>query len=118
MPLAGIWKVSLRDTDGVELDFRMTFAVTSPGEPLRWEAYSRQGAARELVSGGVATLGRLMGRMPPKEALIYIGDGIAQRAGLCARKANLKLLPSSSSPMTSKSPFQSQRKSVIAVLPI
>jgi hypothetical protein len=68
--LAGRWKVALHDADGVQLDFRMTFAVTGNEvtgneEPRRWEAYSRQGAARELVGGATATLGRLFGKMPP-----------------------------------------------------
>jgi len=78
--LNGTWRVSLHETDGVELVFRMTFAVTGK-EPLRWEAYTRQGAAREMVGGGTAFLGRLLGKMPPHEALIYIGDGTAEERG-------------------------------------
>src|SRR5215471_2511828 len=61
--LSGTWRVSLHETDGVEIDFRMTFAVTST-QPLRWEAFTRSGAAREMVSGGTAVLGRLLGKMP------------------------------------------------------
>jgi hypothetical protein len=79
--LAGRWKVALHDADGVQLDFRMTFSVSGNDEPLRWEAYSRPGAARELVGGATATLGRLFGKMPPRESLIYIGEGVAERQG-------------------------------------
>lgn len=78
--LSGTWRVSLHETDGVELDFRMTFAVNGT-QPLRWEAYTRPGAAREMVGGGPAILGRLLGKMPPHEALIYIGDGTGERHG-------------------------------------
>jgi ribosomal protein L29 len=72
--------VSLHETDGVELDFRMTFAVNGT-QPLRWEAYTRPGAAREMVGGGTAILGSLLGKMPPHEALIYIRDGTGERHG-------------------------------------
>jgi hypothetical protein len=78
--LGGTWRVSLHDTDGVEIDFRMTFAVSGT-QPLRWEAFTRQGAAREMVGGGTAILGRLIGNMPPHEALIYIVDGTGERQG-------------------------------------
>ena len=78
--LNGAWRVTLRETDGVELVFRMTFVVTNK-EPLRWEAYSRAGAAREFVGGGTAFVGRLLGKMPPHEALIYIGEGTANQNG-------------------------------------
>jgi len=67
--LSGAWRVTLRETDGVELVFRMTFVVTNK-QPVRWEAYSRAGAAREFVGGGTAFFGRLLGKMPPHEALI------------------------------------------------
>ena len=72
-----VWRVTLREPDGFDIDFRMTFAVTGTG----WEAWSRQGAAREMVGGGTAMLGRMLGKMPPKEALIYIGDGTVRREG-------------------------------------
>ena len=74
---ASVWHVTLRETDGVELDFRMTFAATAD----RWEAWSRQGAVREMVGGGTALLGRLFGKMPAKEALIYIGEGSSTSEG-------------------------------------
>ena len=67
--------MTLREPDGFEIDFRMTFATTPNG----WEAWSRQGAAREFVGGGTALLGRMLGKMPPKEALIYIGQGTTRR---------------------------------------
>jgi hypothetical protein len=79
-PIAGTWKVTLHDADDVDLDFRMTFVVSSP-TPVKWEAYSRAGAAREMVSGGTAALGRLFGQMPPHEALVYIGSGTAVDRG-------------------------------------
>jgi tetratricopeptide (TPR) repeat protein len=78
--LSGTWRVSLHETDGVEIDFRMTFAVNGT-QRLRWEAYTRPGAAREMVGGGTAILGHLLGKMPPREALIYIGDGARERHG-------------------------------------
>ena len=79
--LAGTWRVSVHDTDGVELDFRMTFAVRGRDQPLRWEAYSRQGAVREIVGARTAVLGGLLGRTPAKGALVYIGDGVAEQDG-------------------------------------
>lgn len=72
-----MWRITLREPDGFDIDFRMTFAASGSG----WEAWSRQGAAREMVGGGVALLGRMFGKMPPKEALIYVGDGTMRREG-------------------------------------
>ena len=72
-----VWRITLREPDGFDIDFRMTFAATGSG----WEAWSRQGAAREMVGGGVALLGRMFGKMPSKEALIHIGDGTMRREG-------------------------------------
>ena len=74
---AAVWHVTLKETDGVELDFRMTFAATGD----KWEAWSRQGAVREMVGGGTALLGRMFGKMPAKEALIYIGEGTTKQEG-------------------------------------
>ena len=74
---ASVWHVTLRETDGVELDFRMTFAASGD----KWEAWSRQGAVREMVGGGTALLGRLFGKMPAKEALVYIGEGTTKSDG-------------------------------------
>ena len=74
---ASVWRVTLRETDGVELDFRMTFAASGD----KWEAWSRQGAVREMVGGGTALLGRLFGKMPAKEALVYIGEGTTKVDG-------------------------------------
>ena len=74
---ASVWRLTLREPDGFDIDFRMTFAATPGG----WEAWSRQGAAREMVGGGTALLGRMLGKMPPKEALIYIGGGTTRREG-------------------------------------
>ncbi len=79
-PIAGTWRVTLHDTDDVDLDFRMTFVVLST-TPVKWEAYSRAGAAREMVGGGTAAVGRLFGQMPPHEALVYIGSGTADDRG-------------------------------------
>jgi len=73
-PLSGTWRVSLHETDGVEIDFRMTFEQRDG----TWEALSRPGAAREIVGGGKAALGRLLGKMPPHEALIAVEDGTAE----------------------------------------
>lgn len=74
---ASAWRLTLQEPDGFEIDFRMTFAASTNG----WEAWSRQGAAREFVGGGTALLGRMLGKMPPKEALIYIGEGTTRRDG-------------------------------------
>jgi tetratricopeptide (TPR) repeat protein len=72
-----VWRVTLREPDGFEIAFRMTFAAAGSG----WEAWSRQGAAREMVGGGTAMLGRMLGKMPPKEAVIHIGEGTMRREG-------------------------------------
>lgn len=69
--------MTLREPDGFEIEFRMTLAATATG----WEGWSRQGAAREVVGAGTALLGRVLGKMPPKEALIYIGEGTTRRDG-------------------------------------
>jgi len=97
--LNGAWRVTLRETDGVELVFRMTFALMNK-QPVRWEAYSREGAARQFVGGGTALLGRLLGKMPPHEALIYIGEGSAEQDG-----ALLTLRGSLESPFLGKRNF-------------
>lgn len=78
-PLSGTWRVSLHEKDGVELDFRMTFEQTENGQ---WEACSRPGAAREIVGGGKAALGRILGKMPPHEALMAITDGTIEGEAL------------------------------------
>jgi carboxyl-terminal processing protease len=80
-PIGGHWLVSLVEADGVELQFRMTFAAVGSQQSGRWEAYSRAGAAREMVGGGTAALGRLLGKMPPHEALIYVGNGSVETHG-------------------------------------
>ena len=74
---ASAWRMTLREPDGFEIEFRMTLAATATG----WEGWSRQGAAREVVGAGTALLGRVLGKMPPKEALIYIGEGTTRRDG-------------------------------------
>lgn len=76
--IAGKWLVTLAEADGVELRFRMTFADIGAKSSDKWEAYTRAGAAREMVGGSTAMLGRLLGKMPPHEALIYIGQGSAE----------------------------------------
>ena len=97
--LNGSWRVTLRETDGAELMFRMTFVLTNK-QPVRWEAYSREGAARQFVGGGTALLGRLLGKMPPHEALIYIGEGTVEQNG-----AVLTLKGSLESPFLGKRNF-------------
>lgn len=82
--LAGTWRVALRESDGVELDFRMTFSVRR-STPVTWEAFTREGAARELVGAGQAALGALFGKMPPRGALIYIGGGALEVDGSSLR---------------------------------
>jgi carboxyl-terminal processing protease len=77
-PLSGAWRVSLHERDGVEIDFRMTVEQTESG---RWEAWSRAGAAREIVGGGKAALGRILGKMPPHEALMAVVDGTLEASG-------------------------------------
>lgn len=78
--LDGVWRVSLVANSGMALEFRMTFALTNTS-PVRWEAYSRAGAVRELVSGGTGLFGQLTGTMPPKQALVYFGDGTLEARG-------------------------------------
>lgn len=79
-PLTGTWRVSLHENDGVEIDFRMT--VTQSADGGRWEAFSRQGAAGEIVGGGTAALGRLLGKMPPHGALMAVTDGTVRAEAL------------------------------------
>lgn len=89
--LQGRWKVALKESDGVEIDFWMTFETTRAGNAYAWEACSRAGAAREIVGGGTAFLGALFGKLPPREALVFIGDGtIEERAGALQLKGALK----------------------------
>lgn len=76
--ITGRWLIALNEADGVQLSVRMTFAVSGPPDSPQWQAWSRQGAAREMVGGGTAALGRLLGKMPPREALIYIGNGTSE----------------------------------------
>src|SRR6185503_20524943 len=76
-PLSGTWRVSLHEQDGVELDFRMTFEQREG----TWEAYSRSGAVREIVGGGKAALGRVLGKTPPHEALMTVKDGTTDSTG-------------------------------------
>src|SRR6185436_18500446 len=76
-PLSGTWRVSLHEQDGVELDFRMTFEQREG----TWEARSRPGAAREIVGGSKAALGRLLGKMPAHEALMTVEDGTTDSTG-------------------------------------
>lgn len=83
--LGGQWKVFLREADGVELNFWMTVEISRAGNSYRWEAYSHQGAAREIVGGATAFLGSLLGKLPPKEALVYIGDGTVEEQGSVAQ---------------------------------
>ena len=89
--LDGRWKVSLRESDGVEIDFWMTIESRQSENTYRWEAYSRSGAAREIVGGGTALLGSLLGKLPPREALIFIGDGsIAEQGNVVQLKGALQ----------------------------
>ncbi len=90
-PLSGTWRVSLHESDGVELDFRMTVEERNG----RWEAYSRPGAAREVAGAAKATLGRMLGKMPPHEALMSVADGTVE--------------PSSTLKGTLESPFLGRR---------
>lgn len=89
--LGGRWKATLKESDGVEIDFWMTFETTRAGNAYAWEAYSRSGAAREIIGGGTAFLGSLLGKLPPREALVFIGDGtVEERADALQLKGALK----------------------------
>jgi len=74
-PLAGRWLMTLREPEGVELLVRMTLETRDRNGQLTWEGYSRPGAAREMVGSATAVLGRALGKMPPREALLHIADG-------------------------------------------
>jgi hypothetical protein len=78
--LAGVWRVSLRETNGVELDFRMTFAMTRRHPPA-WEAYSREGAVGEALGRWRSVAGSLLGKLPPHGALVYIDGGALDTDG-------------------------------------
>ena len=65
--LSGEWRVTLAESDGVELDFVMTFSTDRAG---RWAGHSRAGGARELAGTAASVLGRLSGELP-EGALIH-----------------------------------------------
>src|SRR5690349_17125323 len=46
-----------------------------------WSAWSREGAAAEMVSGTKAMLGRLTGKLPPHGALVNVEQGRLTRGG-------------------------------------
>lgn len=76
---AGSWLFTLRPAGGGELVVRLAVEPAGAG---RWQAFSRPGAAGELVGWPRATLGRLLGKLPPRGALVRVENGTAtQRDG-------------------------------------
>jgi hypothetical protein len=51
--------------------------AVEPAGAGRWQAFSRPGAAGELVGWPRATLGRLLGKLPPRGALVRVENGTA-----------------------------------------
>lgn len=78
--LAGMWNTPLHEADGVELDFRMPFTVAGTGQQLRWEAYSRQGAAREMAVLGQLASRRCVPQTAPNRATLIHPEPAACRA--------------------------------------
>ncbi|HEX8693052.1 MAG TPA: S41 family peptidase [Longimicrobium sp.] len=76
--LSGPWLVTLDQGGGNQFAVRMTF---EPGAAGRWEAFSRPGAAGELVGGVRGILARLLGKLPPRGALVRIENGTAVGRG-------------------------------------
>jgi hypothetical protein len=74
----GQWLFTLRPAGGGELVVRLAVEPAGAG---RWRAFSRPGAAGELVGWPRATLGRLLGKLPPRGALVRVENGTATARG-------------------------------------
>lgn len=72
--LSGPWVLTLALDGGMEFAVKLDLEAR---DERHFEAYSRRGAAGEFVSWPVALLGRLLGRMPPRGAVLYMRDGVA-----------------------------------------
>jgi hypothetical protein len=70
---AGSWLFTLRPAGGGELVVRLAVEPAGAG----WQAFSRPGAAGELAGWPRATLGRLLGKLPPRGALVRVENGTA-----------------------------------------
>jgi hypothetical protein len=68
------WRVTLAESDGVEIVFYATVRFRTPAT---WEMYSREGAARSQVSWFKWMLGGLLGKRPPHGAFIVVTNGTA-----------------------------------------
>ncbi len=77
-PFVGRWVFTITQADGVELAVRMTVESRAGG---RWEAYSRPGAAREMVSWHTALVGRVLGKLPPRGALVRVDSATTRDDG-------------------------------------
>lgn len=72
------WRVTIAESDGTELVVRMSVVFPTP---TRWEAWSRPGAAREIIPWYQGLFGGLFGRLPPHAALISLDGGTAAASG-------------------------------------
>lgn len=70
----GSWLFTLRPAGGGELVVRLAVEPAGAG---RWQAFSRRGAAGELAGWPRAALGRLLGKLPPRGALVRVENGTA-----------------------------------------
>ena len=70
--LNGPWHFTFTQPDGRTMTTRVTVAQEADG---RWSAWSREGAAGEMVSGPKAILGRMLGKLPPRGALLNVEGG-------------------------------------------
>jgi hypothetical protein len=71
-----LWRVRLTESSGTDLTMRMTLRVDGD----RWELYSRPGGVNAFLNWRQRLLGQLLGKLPPKRALIY-GSGPATPSG-------------------------------------
>lgn len=72
------WRATFAESDGTELVVRMSVLFPAPA---RWDAYSRPGAAREMIPWYQSLFGGLLGKLPPHAALIALDSGTARASG-------------------------------------
>jgi carboxyl-terminal processing protease len=76
--LDGTWLTTVSFSDGGEFVIRLDATTRRDGT---FEAFSRRGAVTELIGRPKALVGRLMGALPPKGALVRIERGTLTPAG-------------------------------------
>lgn len=74
----GAWLVTFAQPDGRSLTARLAVEPDARGG---WTAWSREGAAAQMVSRGKAIMGGLLGKLPPRGALLRVEGGRMVRRG-------------------------------------